>query len=181
MEDRLRLLADRSEHTLNHKNCPPCQRALHLKSLESVMSSLCLIQAAEIVLRQKLARRLKPKSTESAQGQVNALVKFFGDMPLNEFHAGSLIAYQEHRQKTACASTINHELALLKKILKKAAVTIDGVKSNLWEPLAEDYTPLKPKDWAPPKTFTVQEQQRIFDHAAADPNLELADIVFTIT
>lgn len=168
-------------HTVNHKDCPPCQRALELKSLEALMSSLHLVQAIEVVLRQKVARRLKPKSIESAQGQANALIRFFGDIPINEIHAGSLVAYQEDRSKTACASTVNHELALLKKILKKAAVMVDGVRSNLWEPLAEDYSPLKAKDWAPPKTFTVQEEQRIFDHAASDPNLALAHIVFTIT
>lgn len=170
-----------SQHTLNHKNCVPCQLALELKNLEVLMSVLSLVQATQVVLRQKAAKRLKPKSIESAQGQANALIKFFGDMPLNEIHAGSLLAYQEDRSKTACAHTVNHELALLKKILKLAVVAIDGVRSNLWEPLAEYYTPLKPQAWAPPKTFTVQEQQRIFDHAANDPNLELADIVFTIT
>lgn len=145
------------------------------------MSSLCLVQAADVVLRQKIGKRLKPKSIESATGQINALVKFFGDIPLNEIHSGSLVAYQEWRSKTACASTTNHELALLKKILRKATVVVDGVKSNLWEPLAEDYAALKPKAWAPPKTFTVQEEQRIFAHTGHDPNLELADIVFTIT
>ena len=181
-EPRLRLAKlEEVEHTLNHKLCIPCQRALLLKQLETLMSSLGLVQAAEVILRLKEAKKLKPRSIESTEGQINALVKFFGDIPLNEIHSGSLIAYQEWRSKTACASTINHELALLKKMLRKATVILDGVKSNLWEPLAEQYAPLRSKDWAPPKTFTVQEQQRIFDHAANDPNLGLAHIVFTIT
>lgn len=172
---------DGTQHTLNHRNCSPCQRALQLKSLEAVMSSLCLVQAAEIVFSQKVQRGLKRATLESARGQINALVKFFGDMPLNEIHAGSLYAYQCDRSKVACAHTVNHELALLKKILKKAIVVVDGVKSTLWDPMEESYNPLKPRAWAPPKTFTVQEQQRIFDRAANDPNLELARIVFTIT
>ena len=92
---------DQAEHTLNHRNCKPCQQALELKSLEALMSSLSLVQAAEVILRQKVAKRLKPKSIESATGQINALMKFFGDMPLNEIHAGSLVAYQEWRSKTA--------------------------------------------------------------------------------
>jgi integrase len=146
-----------------------------------VTPELCLVQAAEVVLSQKVAKHLKPKSIENARGQFNALVKFFGDIPINEVHAGSLIAYQEWRLKTASAHQINHECALLKKILKRAVVVVDGVKSNLWEPLAELYNPVKPREWAPPKTFTVQEQQRIFDFAANDPNVELAQIVFTIT
>lgn len=172
---------DDTQHTLNHKNCRACQRALQLKSLEAIMSSLCLVQAAGILLSQKVQRNLKPATLESARGQINALVRFFGDMPLNEIHAGNLYAYQCERSKTACASTVNHELALLKKILRKAIVVVDGVKSTLWDPLAESYNPMKPKAWTPPRTFTMQEQERIFDHAANDPNLELARIVFTIT
>jgi integrase len=172
---------DTAEHTLNHRDCPACRQALELKSLEKIMSSLCLAQAAEIVLRQKISKRLKPKSLESTQGQISALLKFFGDIPLNEIHAGSLVAYQEWRLNTACESTINHELALLKKMLRKATVVANGVQSNLWEPISEYYNPLKVKPWTKPKTFTIQEEERIFTHTGADPNLELADIVFTIT
>lgn len=172
---------DPAEHTLNHKNCKPCQRALELKHLEALMSSLSLVKAAEVVLCQKVAKRLKPKSIECAQGQINALVKFFGDIPLNEIHAGSFVAYQEWRSKTASPHTVNHECALLAKMLKKSTVIVDSVKTNLWEPIAEFYNPLKIKPWTKPKTFTIQEEERIFAHSGADPNLELADIVFTVT
>lgn len=169
-------------HTLNHKDCEACRQALELKHLEKVMSSLGLMEALQVVLRQKEARKLCPATMQSAQGQMNALVKFFGaGMPLNEIHAGSLVAYQEDRLRSACAETINHEMGLLKKTLKKSIVVKDGIKSTLWEPLEEYYRPLQAKEWQRPKVYTPQEEERIFAHAAEDPNLALAEIVFTIT
>ena len=145
------------------------------------MASLGLKEATDIILRQNTMKRLKPKSLESTKGQVNALLKFFGDVPVNEITANSLFAYQIERSKIASPDTVNHELGLLKRILKKAVVTVDGYRTTLWEPIAENYQALRPRDWQPPKTFTTQEEQRIFEHAASDPNLELANIVFTIT
>jgi integrase len=141
-----------------------------------------LIEAASILVMQKEARRLSKKTLESTQGQINALVKFFGDIPLRDITFASFIAYQTDRAKVACASTVNHECALLKKMLKKTTYThLDGSRRTLWEPIEENYSPLPADEWKPPKTFTKQEQERIFDQAAADPNLELAHIVFTIT
>ena len=69
-------------------------------------------------------------------------------------------------------SSINHELNVLQQILRKA---------GLWEPIKDFYAPLPEEAWKSPKTFTMHEQTVIFETAAADPNLELAEIVFTIT
>ncbi len=140
-----------------------------------------LVEATQTVLSQKLSKHLKPKSIESIKGQTAALLKYFGDIPLSEVTAGSFVAYQEQRSKVACPDTVNHECALLKKILKKAVVERNGYRTSLWEPIDEYYAPMKPRAWQPPRVFTVPEQERIFSLAAGDGNLELANIVFTIT
>src|SRR6185312_9255534 len=89
-------------------------------------------------------------------------------------------AYQMERQegrgvfhdRPAGASAINHELNVLQQILRKA---------GLWEPIKDFYSPLKEPYWKPPKTFTVREEQIIFDTAASNSDVELFEIVSKIT
>lgn len=144
------------------------------------MSGLSLFAAVDIWLAGKASRRLLPKTLECCRGHARALCRFFGDLPLAAFHPGHLRAYQLARLEgqgvfagqPAGPSAVNHELNALGQILRRA---------NLWEPLREFYAPLREPEWQQPKTFTVSEEARIFSAAAADPNLELADIVFRIT
>lgn len=145
------------------------------------MGSLSLFAAADIWLAGKVSKCLRPKTIECCQGQLHALKKFFGDMPLSSFHAGSLKAYQMARSEgagvfeengPAGASCVNHELNALQQILRRA---------GLWTPIADYYAPLKEPDWKPPKTFSTREQEMLFTNSGLDPNIELADIVFRIT
>ena len=131
-----------------------------------------LVDAGEVWLAGKVSKGLKPKSLECCAGNLRNLIRFFGPMPLTEFHPGSFKAYQYDRAKSAGVSAINHELNVLQQILKKA---------GLWKDIADWYAPLPEPDWQPPKTFTMQEQEVIFETAGNDPNVELAEIVFTIT
>lgn len=160
------------QHTLNHRNCPACRSANELAIRKASMSALGLREASEIWLSQKAWKRRKPKTIECCHGYIHALTSFFGDIPLNEINAGSLLAYQTARSKSVGASLINHEINALSQILKQA---------GLWDKIKNYYAPLAEPEWKPPKVFTFEEQQRIFSFAEDDPNLELADIVFTIT
>jgi integrase len=116
--------------------------------------------------------RSTPKTIECQQGYVNRLVEHFGDIPLRDFHIGLVNEYQAQRSKKAGPSAINHELNLLGRLLKNA---------DVWSPIAKHYQPLREPEWKAPKTFTVQEQDRIFKTLQGDPDCQLADIVFTIT
>ena len=124
---------------------------------------------------------LKPRHIENLKCHVKALLTFFGDMPLNEISPASFIAYQTERSKVAASGTVNKECAILKKLLKKSVVNVNGMRTTLWEPLEEYYVPLPAREWQKPKVFTPAEDHRIFETASHDPNLELAEIVFTIT
>ena len=67
---------------------------------------------------------------------------------------------------------MNHETISLGGILRQA---------GLWCKIEARYAPLPTPDWQRPKVFTAEEQEAIFEAAKSDPDLELADIVFTIT
>lgn len=170
-----------TQHTLHHKNCPACEWALQLAAAEKKLGSLSLFAAADVWLAGKISKCLRPKTIECCQGQLHALKKFFGDMPLADFHAGSFKAYQLARTQgmgvfaengPAGSSCVNHELNALQQILRRA---------GLWTAIADYYSPLKEPDWKPPKTFSVREEETLFTRSGDDPNVELADIVFRIT
>lgn len=160
------------QHTLRHKNCPVCKQANALALRKKSMAVLGLVEAGEIWLSQKEWKRRKPRTLEAARCYLHSLVAFFGDIPLREISPGSLLAYQTTRAKSAGASYINHELNALSQMLKQA---------GLWDKIKPYYAPLKEPEWQKPKVFTAEEEQRIFDQAREDPNLELAEIVFSIT
>lgn len=168
----MRNTVENAKHTLLHKNCPVCSSLRKLARRSRAMGSMGLREAGQLWLIQKTWKRRKPKTIECSKGHLKALLAFFGDMPLTEFHPGSLLAYQEHRMKTVGASAINHEVNALAQMLRQA---------GLWAKLRDYYGPIPEPEWQKPKVFTVAEQERIFDFAKDDPALELADIVFTIT
>lgn len=144
-----------------------------------------LFEAAADWLETKRSKSLLPKTLECAEGYVRQLKKFFGDIPLAQFDAGSVKAYQLARSAGAGvfadeggdpqpvgASAVNHEVNALQQILRRA---------GLWKEIADYYSPLKEPEWKPPRTFTTQEQRVIFERLSTDPAIELADIVFRIT
>jgi integrase len=160
------------KHTRNHKDCPACEEANRLVERKKSMSTMLLRDAGELWLTQKSWKRRKPKTIECCRSYLKALLGFFGDMCLDEFTPGSILAYQTDRLKVVGPSAINHELNALAQILRQA---------GLWGKLKDYYGPLPEPEWQKPKVFTFEEQQRIFDFAKDDPELELAELVFTIT
>lgn len=137
-----------------------------------ITPGMSLPEAAELLFSQKEGRELRAKTLESTRGQINALVKFFGEMRLADFQAGHFEHYQRDRGANCSPSTVNHELGLLSLLLKRA---------TLWDPIKEHYYPLKNRAWKAPKIFTAGEQVRLFKSLKENPNLDLGEIVFTIT
>jgi integrase len=123
-------------------------------------------------LEAKAWKRRKPKTIECNRIYLRSLLKFFGDIPLANFHAGMLREYQTERVKTVGPSAVNHETVALGGILRHA---------GLWSKISDYYAALPLPDWQRPKVFTQEEQESIFEAAQSDPDLELANTVFTIT
>jgi integrase len=92
-------------------------------------------------------------------------------MRLYEIDAGSLTAYQSTRSKAIGPSAANHEINALAQIMRLAAC---------WGRIADAYKPLKEKEWQKPTVFTAREQELIFSNTKDDPELQLAEIAFTI-
>jgi integrase len=140
-----------------------------------------LVDAGKIWLAGKKSKGRSPKTLECCELNLNHLILFFGDMPLRQFEIGSFIAYRAARQQgigvfeengPVGVSAINHELNVLQQLLRRA---------GLYAPIKDFYGPLPEPDWKPPKTFTMKEEEIIFDTAASSPEVELAEIVFCIT
>lgn len=161
--------------------CEACEQGRRIATEDTRTAIMGLVDAGKIWLDGKVSKGRSPKTLECCRGYLKNLVKFFGDQPLQQFHIGSFVAYRNARERGTGAfelngpvgvSAVNHELNVLQQILKRA---------GLYGPIKDFYAPLPEPDWKPPKTFTMKEEQIIFDTAASSPDVELAEIVFTIT
>jgi integrase len=123
---------------------------------------------------------VRPSTIEAFQTQFIALDRFFGDLHLGEMTAGHLREYQRTRatnadamwKRTAGAGTINHEINSLSQVLEYA---------GLWQKLKPYYQPMRIPRWTPPRVMEPEEERRLFEVAAGDPDLELAYLVASIT
>jgi hypothetical protein len=52
--------------------------------------------------------------------------------------------------------------------------------AGCWGRISDAYKPLKEKEWQKPNVFTPREQELIFSSTKDDPELQLAEIAFTI-
>jgi len=132
---------------------------------------LTLAQAADIWLARKVEQFKKPKTLECYRSYLRPLLAFFGDLRLRQIDVGSLVAYQTKRSKEAGPSSVNHEMNVLSQVLRLALC---------WGPLSDSYRPLDEPEWQKPNVFTPREQELIFSSTKDDPELELAEIAFTI-
>jgi hypothetical protein len=150
-----------------------------------ITPKMTLFEARDVWLEGKSSKGRSPKTLECCNGQTRAVKRFFGDIPLGDFTAGSFNAYQSIRRSGTGAfvdaegkphpvgvSAVNHELNALQQILRRA---------GLWTAIGDFYSPLKEEPWKGPKTFTTTEQTCVFEASGADPNLEPFDMVTRIT
>jgi integrase len=131
-----------------------------------------LLQDAGDLFLSLQRERCRPKTVECCEGYLRRLVEFFGSIPLKQFTVAHFEHYQTARGAMCGPSTVNHELNLLSRVLRRA---------GLWYEIKNNYAPLKDTLWKKPKIFTADEQVRIFRALKVNPNLELADIALTIT
>ena len=150
---------------------PPKPSKLRENERSGITPKTLLREAGDLWLSRQ-RRVCRPRTVESNTSHLRRLVEFFGNIPLAQFTIGHFEHYQSLRGARCGASAVNHELNTLSRILKRA---------DLWYPIKSNYTPLKDREAKPVKIFTAAEQERIFRALKNDPNLELGEIVFTIT
>src|ERR1700723_1014905 len=64
-----------------------------------ISPSMTLKEAGLLWLEAKAWQRRKPKTLECNRAYLWNLLRYFGDIPLADFHAGSIREYQTERQK----------------------------------------------------------------------------------
>ena len=176
-------------HTSDHHNCPAC-KALNaaLQVQRKNISSLTFSQARVYwTARRVQATGLKAGTHERDDSYMEALAQFFGPLRLCEISPGHLRAYQMARPKnrmrvdggefrpwkrTATNSTVNHELALLGRILGHC---------RLWKHLREYYFPLPVPKWSPREIMSEEDEARFFIEGGRHPQAQLAYQVACLT
>ena len=114
---------------------------------------------------------LKPRTRKSYEDYISRLKTFFTG-PIGSITVDDLREYQRTRAERYDAKSINHDLNTLSQILARA---------GLWKPLAEEYRPLKPKRWTPPRVMKEDEKENFCRFAASSPDWELAYLVAMLT
>ena len=177
------------EHTDDHQNCPACKALNTVLRLDTKeLARMPFSEARHHWTRfQVQATDIKASTHDRDESYMDALEKFFKHVRLCEITPGQLRAYQIARGKnmmrsngqakhpwrrTAGHSTINHELALLGRILDHC---------QLWAPLRKYYFPLGIPKWSPREIMTEEEEERFFNDGAIHPQAQLAYWMAAIT
>ena len=181
--DRLR------EHTPGHVKCPACTAAnAALQADRSKLAELPFTAAAQwwMLLRSQ-SPKLKPRTHETTQDYLDALQKFFTDIPLREITPGHVRGYQIARmhnvlrvggqelhpwKHAAGHSIINHEISVLGQMLTHC---------RLWQRIKPYYFPLSQPGWSPRQILTEEEEEKLWKVASEHPECELAYLVALIT
>lgn len=180
---------DELGHTTDHLNCPACKA--FDAALQVSRKNIATLTFAEARLywtaRRVQATGLKAGTHERDDSYMEALGHFFDLLRLRDISPGHLRAYQLARSKnrmridtadvrpwhrTAGNSTINHELALLGRILSHC---------RLWKGLREYYFPLPVPKWSPREIMSEEEEEKFFLDGAHYPKAQLAYLVACLT
>lgn len=176
-------------HTVDHQNCLAC-KALNA-ALQVQRKNIANLTFAEARAYWKARRLLDPETKPGTHDRddeyMEALSQFFGPLHLRDITPGHLRAYQLARPKNhmrvngsetkpwkrpAENSTINHELALLGRMLQHC---------RLWKRLKEYYFPLPVPRWSPRSIMSEEEETEFFARGARDPQAQLAYYVACLT
>jgi integrase len=180
---------DELAHTTDHDNCPACKAFdAALQVSRKNIASLTFIEARDYwAMRRVQDTGIKPGTHERDDAYMEALAHFFGPLHLRDITPGHLRSYQLARSKNSMRtdrgdvkpwkrraenSTINHELALLGRILGHC---------RLWKTLKEYYFPLPVPKWSPREIMTEEEEERFFLDGARYPQAQLAYWVACLT
>jgi integrase len=138
-----------AQHTLNHKDCPACSELLKMDTHISLDS--CFSAAADTWLN---THRLyiKPGTYRSYRQYTGTLKQFFGDLPLGDFHIGSVRAYQRWRRERAGAVRTNAEVSALQMVLKEC---------NHWKHIEDIYRPLPIPQTKVRQNMSEEEERRL--------------------
>lgn len=149
-------------HTENHiNNCPGCKYELEKISQLSDLKHLRFSAAAKIIWESEIVPEEFSERTHSDHRDIMLrLNRFFGELHLDEIHAGHMSAYQKVRLDTAGPELINHEVSFFGRVMDAAGFwkTLKPLVKRLKVPKAKERRVLSP-----------EEEERLILVAATNP------------
>jgi integrase len=162
------------KHTLGHISCPACEqdRATMLFPISADMffgdAAGNFLEALTSPVPHSRARYRAKNTIKDYEKKIKALRKFFGDLRLQDIHLGHFRNYQRARTlnednqwaHTACASKVNGELSLLKRLESMA---------GCWTPEMEQfYETFQVDEGEIPRALNPEEQEYFLDVSSSE-------------
>ena len=98
------------------------------------------------------------RTTQFEAERLKPLEKYFGDRPLIRIKAEDIAAFQRHRLESVAPRTVNMEVGVLRRMLRRAKV---------WNTVAEDVR-MFPEHGAPvARVLTAEQKHTLFETAAS--------------
>lgn len=154
------------QHTMNHISCPACRAELEKLSQFTELKKLKFSSAAKMVWEQEIVpEEFSQRTHEDHEAQMRRLNRFFGELYLEEIHAGHVSAYQKVRLESAGAEMINHEVSFFSRVMDQA---------GLWKPMKPFVKRLKVPKSAAGRVLTEEERERLILVASSNPRWKVA-------
>jgi integrase len=113
------------------------------------------------LFQEERALHVSERTRQFEKERLRPLEKYFGERTIRQIKAGDIGAYQRERMKLVAARTVNMEVSVLRRILKRA---------KLWNVIAEDVRML-PEHTAPvARVLTPQQKRLLFEVASTRPD-----------
>jgi integrase len=160
-----------SIHTAKHLNCPACAGYLARAQAAPVRPSMTFAEAAPVWLAER-GDAIAPKTRSDYEYYIRVLCRFFGELRLDQIHAGNFEAYAEERAASAGASCINHELNTVKQVLSRA---------GCWTEIGKLYRPLKVGKPKVGQAMEPADEERLFTMASTEPRWRVAYLCSILT
>jgi integrase len=117
-------------------------------------------EAAKLFLEERKPH-VSARTIQFEQERLKPLAKFFGDKPLIRFKAEDVTGYQRKRLESVAARTINMEVSVLRRMLKRA---------KLWTTVAEDVRMFPEHGQTVARVLTAEQKKTLFEAAASRPD-----------
>src|SRR5579862_6506704 len=108
---------------------------------------------------------VRPRTIQFEKERLKPLTAYFGLKPLGRFKAEDVSGYQRDRLKSVAARTVNMEVGVLRRLLKRA---------KIWTALAEDVRMLPERQKPIARVLNSDDKRLLFQTAASRPEWHVA-------
>lgn len=117
-------------------------------------------EAAKLFLEERKPH-VAVRTIQFESERLKPLAKYFGEKPLIRFKAEDVASYQRKRLESVAARTVNMEVSVLRRMLKRA---------KLWTTIAEDVRMFPEHGQSVARVLTAEQKKTLFETAASCPD-----------